>query len=71
MDIVPGKQAIFLCLLVNPPIINLQKKIFLHEDLSNIHAAENGGLSIKILLFRKRKITHYRMKGSVALWVSL
>jgi hypothetical protein len=57
--------SIFLCLSVDPPIINLQKKIFFHEELSGRHAAEANGFTVNILLFTKRKITQYRMKGSV------
>jgi hypothetical protein len=52
-------------LFADPPIINLQKNIFFHEELSGRHAAEASGLTVKILLFTKRKITQYRMKGSV------
>ena len=60
----------FLCLFVDPPIINLQKNILFHEELSGRHAAEASGLTIKILLFTKREITQYRMKGSVPLFRS-
>ena len=62
--------SIFLCLFVDPLIINLQKNIFFHEELSGRHAAEASGLTVKILLFTKRKITQYRMKGSVPLFGS-
>ena len=62
--------SIFLCLFVDPPIINLRKNIFFTEELSGRHAAEASGLTVKILLFTKRKITQYRMKGSVPLFGS-
>jgi hypothetical protein len=48
--------AVCVFLFVDPPIINLQKNIFFHEDLSGRHAAEAGGLRIRYKLLQNVRL---------------